>query len=120
MRLYFVISSWDVLSIVTETGKQVGHVGLGVGSKLSTGLAIGYSIDEAYRGKGIIPRAVKALIEHLDNEVFQAVTLYNNEASKRVLLKCGFKHINVKETKQDPTAHWVFEYHKSNIVMEAA
>lgn len=115
MKLYFQINQFGNILILTESGERIGHVGYGLSSEYSNGRAIGYGINAVYRGRGIMPRAVKAFIEHSDHKVFQAVTLPDNEASKRVLLKCGFVHVNLNETIQDPDANWVFEYVKGEV-----
>lgn len=59
------------------------------------GREIGYVLSKAYWGQGIMPEAVKSVIDYLFNEChldFLTCGFYNfNIQSKRVQEKCGFK-----------------------------
>ena len=62
---------------------------------------LGYSIDKSEEGKGIITSAVKLVTEYAFNELgihrIEASALVDNEKSKRVLHKCGFKELGLNE-----------------------
>lgn len=62
----------------------------------SKGAEIGYWLGEPFWGKGIASSAVKLAtsyaFETLNLERLFAGVFENNEASKRVIEKCGFKH----------------------------
>ena len=65
------------------------------------GREIGYVLSKAYWGQGLMPEAVKAVIDWLFNEIqldFIIVGHFDcNAQSKRVVEKCGFQYI--KTTK---------------------
>ena len=62
---------------------------------------LGYSIDKLEQGKGIMTSAVKLVTEYAFNELgmhrIEASVLVDNEKSKRVLNKCGFKELGLNE-----------------------
>ena len=59
------------------------------------GRELGYVLSKAYWGNGIMPEAVKAVIEYVFNKLdldFLTCAYYDfNKQSKRVQEKCGFK-----------------------------
>ncbi|WP_433023146.1 GNAT family N-acetyltransferase [Kribbella sp. CA-294648] len=59
--------------------------------------SLGYWIDKDLLGKGLATTAVQAVAELADRELrlhrIEASTLVSNEASQRVLRKCGFNQI---------------------------
>lgn len=62
---------------------------------------IGYSIDEDYQGKGYMKEAVNLVLDYAKKELdlhrIEASVLVDNNRSKNVLLKCGFKEIGINE-----------------------
>ena len=56
--------------------------------------SLGYWVDASYRGRGLIPAAVEEVAREARDELglhrLDAGTLVDNEASQRVLAKCGF------------------------------
>ncbi|GAA0734480.1 GNAT family protein [Clostridium oceanicum] len=62
---------------------------------------IGYSIDKDYQGNGYMKEAVKIVTEYCFKELglhrVEASTLVDNEKSKHVLLKCGFKELGINK-----------------------
>ena len=62
---------------------------------------LGYSIDEDEQGKGYMKESVQLLLEYAFNECelhrVEASALVNNEKSRTVLTKCGFKLIGINE-----------------------
>ena len=89
-------------------GKVIGSLGVEEYSEenypeLDTlqGREIGYVLSKAYWGQGLMPEAVKAVIDWLFNEIrldFIIVGHFDRNAqSKRVVEKCGFQYI--KTTK---------------------
>ena len=71
------------------------------------GREIGYVLSKAYWGQGLMPEAVKAVINWLFNEQkldFIIVGHFDrNEQSRRVIEKCGFQYIKTTkfETRYD-------------------
>ena len=89
-------------------GKVIGSLGIEEYSEenypeLDTlqGREIGYVLSKAYWGQGLMPEAVKAVIDWLFDEIrldFIIVGHFDRNAqSKRVVEKCGFQYI--KTTK---------------------
>lgn len=71
------------------------------------GREIGYVLSKSYWGQGLMPEAVKAVIDWLFHEVrldFIIVGHFDRNAqSKRVVEKCGFQYIKTTkfETRYD-------------------
>ena len=89
-------------------GKVIGSLGIEEYSEENypeldalQGREIGYVLSKAYWGQGLMPEAVKAVIDWLFNEIqldFIIVGHFDrNTQSKRVVEKCGFQYI--KTTK---------------------
>lgn len=86
-----------------ENNKVIGTVGIekyGLEDALTEfkdhcGRELGYVLSKDYWGKGLMPEAIKAVIDYLFNELdydFLLCGYYNfNERSKRVQAKCGFR-----------------------------
>lgn len=89
--------------VFKENGKVIGSLGVeeyGMEAALTEfypykGREIGFVLSRDYWGKGIIPEAVLAVIDHLFNDMdldFLTCGYYDfNEQSRRVQEKCGFK-----------------------------
>lgn len=58
---------------------------------------VGYWLDARFTGRGLMTRAIEALVEHAREELglhrLQAATLPHNEASQAVLTRAGFERI---------------------------
>lgn len=86
-----------------ETGKVIGSLGIekyGMEQALTEfdgyrGREIGYVLSRDHWGKGLMPEAVKAVIDYLFSDIdldFLICGYYDfNSQSKRVQEKCGFK-----------------------------
>ena len=89
--------------VFKKNNKVIGSLGVekyGLEDKLTEfngyyGREIGYVLSKDYWGKGIMPEAVRAVIDYLFNELnldFLTCGYYDfNNQSKRVQEKCGFK-----------------------------
>ncbi len=95
-------------------GKVIGSLGVEEYSEENypeldalQGREIGYVLSKAYWGQGLMPEAVKAVIDWLFNEIrldFIIVGHFDRNAqSKRVIEKCGFQYIKTTkfETRYD-------------------
>ena len=95
-------------------GKVIGSLGIEEYSEENypeldalQGREIGYVLSKSYWGQGLMPEAVKAVIDWLFNEVqldFIIVGHFDRNAqSKRVVEKCGFQYIKTTkfETRYD-------------------
>lgn len=80
-----------------NTHELIGWGGLKLLDK-TTKIEVGYRLDKLYWGKGFATEITKAIIkyahDHLAISQLVAVTDLENEASKNVLAKSGFKHIS--------------------------
>ena len=89
--------------VLKESGKVIGSLGVekyGLEDRLTEfdgylGREIGYVLSKDYWGRGIMPEAVKTIIDYLFNVLnldFLTCGYYDfNSQSKRVQEKCGFK-----------------------------
>ena len=107
--------------VLKRNNKVIGSLGVeeyGMEQTLSEffeykGREIGYVLSKEYWGKGIMPEAVKAVINYLFNEFdldFLTCGYYDfNTQSKRVQEKCGFKPYRklLMETKLGTKEHSV-------------
>ena len=86
-----------------ENGKVIGSIGLetrdadlGIPEEMM-GREIGYVLNRDYWGRGLMPEAVKAVIEYCFVELgFGWLTcghFIRNNQSRRVVEKCGFQYI---------------------------
>jgi len=82
--------------VVESDGSCAGWISLDVTSREHGTAAVGYTIGEAFRGRGLATGAVRQLItiafdpDGLDLERLEAVAAVDNLASRRVLAKAGF------------------------------
>ena len=83
--------------IVEADGMPCGWITLEVGSREHATSVLGYTISEAFHGRGIGTRAVGALLpiafgpRELNLERIEAVAAVGNLASRRVLERNGFR-----------------------------
>jgi len=96
MNMFLIHECWAITW--KETGQLIGSIGLEddkfrpfIKSK-----ELGYSLDEAFWGKGIMTEAAKALIKYsfetMKLDVLMIRTGESNLRSQRVIEKCGFKY----------------------------
>lgn len=89
-----------------ENGKVIGSLGLETSDEVldvseeSMGRDIGYVLSKDYWGRGLVPEAVKAVIDYcfreLDFDWLTCSHYLKNDRSRRVVEKCGF--VYVKDT----------------------
>jgi RimJ/RimL family protein N-acetyltransferase len=83
---------------ITENGRVVGSIGLGVNETTRNG-AIGYWCAPRARGRGLTTRALRLLSRHALEELgiqrLELITDPDNHASQRVAEKVGFKREGV-------------------------
>ena len=86
-----------------ESGKVIGSIGLetrdadlGIPENLQ-GREIGYVLNKDYWGRGLMPEAVKAVIDYCFTQLhFDWLTcghFLRNNQSRRVVEKCGFRYV---------------------------
>ncbi len=86
-----------------ENGKVIGSLGLEPREKSHEipealmGREIGYVLSKDYWGRGLMPEAVKAVIDYcftvLDFDYLTCGHFYGNNQSCRVIEKCGFSYL---------------------------
>ena len=107
-----------------ENGKVIGSVGLevrdadlGIPEELA-GREIGYVLNKDYWGRGLMPEAVKAVIDYcfkkLDFDWLTCGHFVWNDQSRRVVEKCGFRYIKdvIHQTRfgtEEPTKLYLLE-----------
>lgn len=96
-----------------ENGNVIGSVGLEERDENidlpedMMGREIGYVLSKEYWGRGLMPEAVKAVIDYCFRELhFDYLTCGHflwNEQSRRVVEKCGFRYIKdvIHKTRYD-------------------
>ena len=97
-RTYFWYTNWQI--ILKEENRSIGSLCFMGEPDADGNTELGYGIDEPYRGKGYASEAVKAVSEWAFAKgayYVSAQTQADNDASKRVLEKCGFKPAGVGE-----------------------
>jgi len=76
---------------------------------------VGYDLNPKFHRKGIMSEALKTVINYgftsIDLYKIEAFTHKNNESSKHLLERNGFKH-NTHRTDGDTTANFIFERYK--------
>ena len=86
-----------------ESGKVIGSIGLetrdadlGIPENLQ-GREIGYVLNKDYWGRGLMPEAVRAVVDYCFAELgFDWLTcghFLRNNQSRRVVEKCGFRYV---------------------------
>ncbi|BBB89538.1 MAG TPA: GNAT family protein [Methylomusa anaerophila] len=82
---------WGI--ILKETGKLIGSMGFPWVDKKNSRAEIGYVLGRRYWGKGIMPEAVRRLLEFAFNDMelnrIECVHAVPNEKSGRVMQKAG-------------------------------
>ena len=91
---------------------MIGSICLWNFTKDQKAAEIGYDLSPKYQGKGIMQEALKGILEfgfqQLNLELIEAYTHYQNESSKKLLERNGFKLMKGKED----------EHNENNIVYE--
>ena len=110
-----------------ENNKAIGCIGLHPASKAHTELAdndmeLGFWIGEPYWGKGLMPEAVKKILEHAFEELTVSAIwcgYYDgNQKSKRCQEKCGFIYHHTEENKNCPLIGEVRTEHFNKMTRE--
>ncbi len=113
-----------------ETGKVIGSLGLEEADRVDAGLEkkqgreIGYVLSKDYWGRGLMPEAVKAVIDHCFRELkFDWLTCGHfvwNHQSRRVVEKCGFVYMKdiIHRTRfdtEEATKLYILHNHVKNM-----
>lgn len=92
--------------VFKENNKLIGSIDSVKLDKINETAEIGYVLNIAYHNQGIMSEAFKGVINYLFNEVnlkeISACFELGNEASKRVMEKCGLKSKNLIKEKVLP------------------
>jgi len=89
-----------VLGVMLNGNELIGHVGA---SKIEEGIEIGYAIEKKHQGSGYAQKAVSQMLQLLKvnttaSEIYGIVDP-QNEASKKVLERCGFLKVGKRLDK---------------------
>jgi RimJ/RimL family protein N-acetyltransferase len=97
------------------TGAVVGQCAFKRPPVADKTVEIAYMVEPEHQGKGYATEAAKALVAFAFSSgqvrVVRAHTLREQNASTRVLAKCGFEHIG---EVLDPEDGWVWRWEKDN------
>jgi ribosomal-protein-alanine N-acetyltransferase len=92
------------------TGDIIGGIGLEVISKKHRCIEVGYWLSRKYRGRGIASEAVRLALwfgfKKLKLVRIQAHVMNGNEASVRVLEKCGFTYEGTERMRIKHRGRW--------------
>ena len=100
---FFIRDKKTLAIVLKDSGKVIGSLGLEERDeesevpKGSMGREIGYALSKDYWGRGLVPEAVKAVIDYCFNDLaFDWLVcghfVWNNQ-SRRVVEKCGFRYV---------------------------
>ena len=93
---------YDWAITLRESGKMIGTCGFTSFDFSNKSGEVGYVINPAYRGRGIAPEALRAVIrfgfEVLGLERIEAKYMVGNESSRRVMEKCGMSFEGIKRS----------------------
>jgi ribosomal-protein-alanine N-acetyltransferase len=93
-----------------DTKEIIGGIGLHVVSKKHRCCEAGYWLSRKYRGRGIAPEAVRLILAFGFRELklvrIQAHVMAGNEASVRVLKKCGFTYEGTERMRLKHRGRW--------------
>ena len=82
-------------------GEPMGSVSIVRFDSMRKEAELGYALSRVLWGQGIMPEAIEAVMEwavsHLGVKQFSAQVFAGNEASVRVLKKCGFSHTSTRQ-----------------------
>ena len=119
---FFIRDKKTFAIVLKETGKVIGSLGLEDRegelpvSKGSLGREIGYALSKDFWGRGLVPEAVKAVIDYCFTELaFDWLTCGHfvwNHQSRRVVEKCGFQYVEdvIHQTRfgtEEPTKLYI-------------
>jgi len=93
-----------------STGEIIGGIGLEVISKKHRCVEAGYWLSRKYRGREIVPEALRLAVRFGFKELkavrIQAHVFAANSASVRVLEKCGFKYEGTERKRIKHRGRW--------------
>lgn len=102
---------WTYLFIHVGANVLIGHGGFKGKANEAGMVEIGYAIVPAYRGHGLATEAAQGLVDyafsHPHVKTVDAHTLAERNASTRVLVRLGLKHVG---TAQDPDVGEVWRW----------
>lgn len=85
--------------------KMIGSISLWNFSSDRTKGEVGYDLSPEFQNQGIMSEALKEVLnfgfKNLELDEIEAFTHYKNEASKRMLIKNNFNHIENRKDKDD-------------------
>ena len=95
----FIAQKKTLALIWKQTGKVIGSLGIERGSDFDElpgmGRELGYVLSKEYWGRGLMPEAVKAVMEYcfrdLGYDYLGCAHFVWNDQSRRVIEKCGFQ-----------------------------
>lgn len=100
-------------AVLKETGRLIGHAGVGPKEELGGEVELGYAVSEGFAGRGLATEAAKAAVwwafECAGLRVLAAIVLPENAASRAVLGKLGFVQAGIRSMPHG-NAEKTFDY----------
>lgn len=88
------------ITLKKENGKMIGTCGFTSFDFANDGAEVGYVLNPEYRGQGLVPEALLAVLEFGFNNLLlhraEAKYIVGNDASRRVMEKVGMKFEGIK------------------------
>ncbi|MFA6308840.1 MAG: GNAT family N-acetyltransferase [Clostridia bacterium] len=94
LKDYLWHTNWQI--VLNEENKSIGSIGFRGPSNDRHEVEVGYGIDKNYQNQGYATEALKAICDWAFSQnvyYVQVQTEQDNEPSKKVLGKCGFKQV---------------------------
>lgn len=113
----FALELKENSKVIGSIGLEIREADLGIPEE-QMGREIGYVLNKDYWGRGLMPEAVKAVIDYCFRELdFDWLTCGHfvwNDQSRRVVEKCGFRYIKdvIHQTRfgtEEPTKLYLLE-----------
>lgn len=97
--------------VLKESDEFIGWCCSGMKDELpAPNREIMYGISKHFRNRGYTTQAVQGvtqfLFENTNVEVLNAIALITNQASNKVIQKCGFERLNMIEIENEPYNHY--------------
>ena len=109
------ISNEGLDTAIVYKGKIVGKIGFNTINRANQTASIGYMLDEAFQGKGIMTRAVKAMLKIAFEEYrLHKVEIHaavGNIKSRNIPIRLGFQ-----EEGTIRSAEWLYNHYVDHVV----
>ncbi|KGR78243.1 GNAT family N-acetyltransferase [Ureibacillus sinduriensis] len=114
-NLLLFLTNEGLDTAIVYKGKIVGKIGFNKINKANQTAYVGYMLDEAYQGKGIMTRAAKAIVkiafEEYELNKVEIHVAAENDKSRTIPKRLGFK-----EEGTIRSAEWLYDHYVDHVV----